>query len=260
MITAGIDMGIQSAKVAILKDGILLSKGKAFCGFKPTEAADQAFEEALTSGKLSRNEIQHITATGAGVNLVSNFDSTVSMMGADAQAGVYFFPSARTVVDVGAEEARAVSCDERGNMLDFVVNSRCAAGAGTFIEAMARALEVKLEEMGPLSIKAEEATPINASCVIFAESDVVSLIHQQKSKEKIARAIYAAMADRISSMMRRLGIKPEVVLVGGVAQDVGFTATLETKLGMNILIPEDPIFAGSIGAALIASNRITKVK
>lgn len=260
MITAGIDMGIQSAKVAILKDGILLSKGKAFCGFKPTEAADQAFEEALTSGKLSRNEIQHITATGAGVNLVSNFDSTVSMMGADAQAGVYFFPSARTVVDVGAEEARAVSCDERGNMLDFVVNSRCAAGAGTFIEAMARALEVKLEEMGPLSIKAEEATPINASCVIFAESDVVSLIHQQKSKEKIARAIYAAMADRISSMMRRLGIKPEVVLVGGVAQDVGFTAALETKLGMKILIPEDPIFAGSIGAALIASNRITKVK
>ncbi len=260
MITAGIDMGIQSAKVAILKDGILLSKGKAFCGFKPTEAADQAFEEALTSGKLSRNEIQHVTATGAGVNLVSNFDSTVSMMGTDAQAGVYFFPSARTVVDVGAEEARAVSCDERGNMLDFVVNSRCAAGAGTFIEAMARALEVKLEEMGPLSIKAEEATPINASCVIFAESDVVSLIHQQKSKEKIARAIYAAMADRISSMMRRLGIKPEVVLVGGVAQDVGFTAALETKLGMNILIPEDPIFAGSIGAALIASNRITKVK
>jgi benzoyl-CoA reductase subunit D len=260
LIAAGIDMGIQSAKVAILKDGILLSKGKAFCGFKPTEAADEAFEEALTSGKLSRNEIQHVTATGAGVNLVSHFDSTISMMGADAQAGVYFFPSARTVVDVGAEEARAVSCDERGNMLDFVVNSRCAAGAGTFIEAMARALEVKLEEMGHLSIKAEEATPINASCVIFAESDVVSLIHRQKSKEKIARAIYAAMADRISSMMRRLGIKPEVVLVGGVAEDVGFTAALERKLGMKILIPEDPVFAGSIGAALIASKRIAKVK
>ena len=104
MIAAGIDMGIQSAKVAILNDGTLLSKGKAFCGFKPTEAADEAFEEALTNGKLSRNEIQHVTATGAGVNLVSNFDSTISMMGADAQAGVYFFPSSRTVVDVGAED------------------------------------------------------------------------------------------------------------------------------------------------------------
>ena len=260
MIAAGIDMGIQSAKVAILKDGILLSKGKAFCGFKPMEAAEEAFEEALTNGKLPRDEIQHVTATGAGVDLVSHFDSTISIMGADAQAGVYFFPSARTVVDVGAEEARAVSCDERGTMLDFVVNSRCAAGAGTFIEAMARALEVKLEEMGPLSIKAEEATPINASCVIFAESDVVSLIHRQESKENIARAIYAAMADRISSMIRRLGINPEVVLVGGVAEDVGFTAALERTLGTNILIPEDPVFAGAVGAALTASKRIAKVK
>jgi len=260
LIAAGIDMGIQSAKVAILKDGIILSKGKAFCGFKPTEAAEEAFEEALTNGKLSRDEIQHVTATGAGVNLVSHFDSTISMMGADAQAGVYFFPSARTVVDIGAEEARAISCDERGTMLNFVVNSRCAAGAGTFIEAMARALEVKLEEMGPLSIKAEEATQINASCVIFAESDVVSLIHRQKSKEKIARAIYVAIADRVSSMIRRLGIKPEVVLVGGVAEDVGFTAALERTLGMNILIPEDPVFAGSVGAAIIASKRIAKVK
>ena len=260
MISAGIDMGTQSAKVAILKDGEILSKGKAFCGFKPKDAAEEAFGEALTNGKLSRDEIRHVTATGAGVDLVSHFDSTISMMGADAQAGVYFFPSARTVVDVGAEDARAVSCDERGTMLDFVVNSRCAAGAGTFIEAMARALEVKLEEMGPLSIKAEKATPINASCVIFAESDVVSLIHRQKSKERIARAIYAALADRVSSMMHRLGIKPEVVLVGGVAEDVGFVAALERTLGMNILIPEDPVFAGAVGAALTASKRIEKVK
>ena len=96
--------------------------------------------------------------------------------------------------------------------------------------------------------------------MIFAESDVVSLIHRQKSKEKIARAIYAALADRVSSMMHRLGIKPEVVLVGGVAEDVGFIAALERTLGMNILIPEDPVFAGAVGAALTASKRIEKVK
>ena len=129
-------------------------------------------------------------------------------------------------------------------MLDFVVNERCAAGAGTFIEAMARALEVKMEDMGPLSLKAERASPINASCVIFGESDVVSLIHRQESKPEIARAVYDAMADRVSSMVHRLGINLDIVLAGGVAKDVGFIESLKRKLGVNILVPEYPEFAG----------------
>ncbi len=256
MITAGIDVGTQSVKVTILKDCEVLSSSIAFCGFKPKEAAEQAFKEALRKADLSFDSLEHVTATGAGADKATNFDSKISMMGADAQAGAYFFPSARTIIDVGAEEARAVSCDENGNMLNFVLNSRCAAGAGTFIEAMARALEVKLEELGPLSLKAEKANPINASCVIFSESDVVSLIHRQEPKPEIARAIYDAMADRISSMVRRLGIKPHVVLIGGVAKDVGFVTSLKRKLGTELLIPEEPVFAGSVGAALTAAKRI----
>jgi benzoyl-CoA reductase subunit D len=145
-------------------------------------------------------------------------------------------------------------------MLNFVVNERCAAGAGTFIEAMARALEVKLEEMGPLSLKAERASPINATCVIFGESDVVTLIHRQESKPEIARAIFDAMADRISSMVQRLGINPDVVLVGGVAKDVGFVASLKRKLGIDLLIPKDPEFTGALGAALNAARRIGELE
>jgi len=148
-----------------------------------------------------------------------------------------------------------VKCDERGIMQDFVVNERCAAGAGTFIEAMARALEVKLEDMGPLSLKAERASPINATCVIFGESDVVSLIHRQESKPEIARAVFDSMADRISSMVHRLGINPDVVLVGGVAKDVGFIESLKRKLGISVLVPEDPEYAGALGAALTAASR-----
>jgi len=256
VIAAGIDIGTQSAKVAILKGGEVLSRSLALCGFNPKEAAEKAFKEALRKARLSFDNVEHITATGAGAAKATNSDSTISMVGADAQAGAYFFPSARTVIDVGAEEARAVSCDENGNMLDFVLNSRCAAGAGTFIEAMARALEVELEELGPLSLKAEKASPINASCVIFSESDVVSLIHRQEPKPEIARAIYDAMADRISSMVHRLGIKPHVVLVGGVAKDVGFVTSLKRKLHTELLIPEGPVFAGSVGAALTAGKRI----
>jgi benzoyl-CoA reductase subunit D len=178
------------------------------------------------------------------------------MMGADARAGVSLFPTARPVLDVGAEEARAVKCDDKGIMVDFVVNERCAAGAGAFIEAMARALEVKLEEMGPLALKAERASPINASCVIFGESDVVTLIHRQESKPEIARAVFDAMADRVSSMLFRLGVNPDVVLVGGVAKDAGFVASLNRKLGLDVLIPEHPEFAGALGAAIIAASRV----
>jgi benzoyl-CoA reductase subunit D len=145
-------------------------------------------------------------------------------------------------------------------MIDFIVNERCAAGAGTFIEAMARALEVSLEEMGPLSLKAERASPINASCVIFGESDVISLIHRQESKAEIARAVFDAMADRISSMVRRLGVNPEVVLMGGVAKDVGFVASLNRKLSVNVLIPEYPEFSGALGAAIIAARRTKEAK
>ena len=255
MISAGIDMGTQRVKVAILKDKQIIAQNQNFSGFEPAKVAEQTFEEAMKSAKLSREDVKHVTATGAGVDMVSFADSTISMMSADAGAGAYFFSSARTVVDVGAEDARAVKCDEKGRMLDFIVNARCAAGAGTFIEAMARALEVELEDMGSLSLKAERASPINASCVIFAESDVVSLIHREEPKTEIARAIFDAMAERVSSMVRRLGIAPDIVLVGGVAKDVGFVASLKNRLGMEILIPEEPLYAGAVGAALIAAKR-----
>jgi len=254
-ITAGIDMGIQTVKVVILKDSVVAARAKSFSGFEPTKAAEQAFDEALKAANFKKEEVIQVVATGSGMDMAPYADGNVSIMGADAKAAVFLFPSARTVIDVGAEEARAVKCDERGIMLDFVLNERCAAGAGTFIEAMARALEVRLEAMGPLSLKAERASPINASCVIFGESDVVSLIHRQESKPEIARAVFDAMADRISSMVHRLGINIDVALVGGVAKDVGFIESLKRKLGINILVPEYPEFAGALGAALTAEAR-----
>jgi benzoyl-CoA reductase subunit D len=255
VVTAGLDLGTQRVKAVILQDGRVVSRIQVFSGFDPAKSAEQALLEALKQANMSRSDLSHVTSTGAGMGMTQIADSTVSMMGADAKAGVCLVPSGRTVVDVGAEEARAVKCDDNGGMLDFVVNERCAAGAGTFIEAMARALEVKLEEMGPLSLKAERASPINASCVIFGESDVVTLIHRQEPKAEIARAIFDAMADRVSSMVYRLGLNPDVVLVGGVAKDVGFEAALKRKLGVNVVVPENPEFAGALGAALTAVNR-----
>jgi benzoyl-CoA reductase subunit D len=255
MITVGLDLGTQSVKTVVLSDGKVLARARAFCGFDPTKAAQDAVEQALKTSGITQTDVASFTATGSGVELSPYPSSTVSVMGADAKAGTILFPKARTIIDVGAEEARAVKCDDRGVMSDFVVNERCAAGAGTFIEAMARALEVKMEDMGPLSLKAERASSINASCVIFGESDVVSLIHKQESKAEIARAVYDAMADRVSSMVHRLGVNPDVVLVGGVAKDVGFVASLKRKLGVEVLIPEFPEYAGALGAALIGASK-----
>jgi benzoyl-CoA reductase subunit D len=255
MITVGMDLGTQRVKAVVLKDNNVIARGQAFSGFDPAKAAEEAVGEALKKVNLKISDVDYFVATGAGVELAPYATSTVSMMGADAKAGVYLFPKARTIIDVGAEEARAVKCDEKALMVDFVVNERCAAGAGAFIEAMARALEVKLEEMGPLSLKAERASPINASCVIFGESDVVSLIHRQESRPEIALAVFDAMADRISSMVHRLGVKTDVVLIGGVAKDVGFVASLKRKLGVDVLIPDFPDYASALGAALTAATR-----
>jgi len=256
VITAGIDMGAKNVKVVILEDNKILSKGIILGGFDQKASAEKVFNETLQKAGLSQDNIEQVVATGAGKDVAPYTNDEISMMGADALGGAFLFPSARTVIDVGAEEGRAVKCDEKGKMLDFVINERCAAGAGTFVEAMSRALEVKLEEMGPLALKAEKAVPMNAQCTIFAESEVVSLIHAKTPKADISRAIHDAIADRIASMTRRLGVQRDVVLVGGVAKNPGFIESLKRALGVDLLVPDEPDFVGALGAALTATRKI----
>ena len=148
MAVAGIDIGAKYAKMVILEDGKILSQGMAECGFDLKEAAENAFNQALESAGLSRDDVTSIVATGAGVESVPFATDTVSMQGAAAKGVNFLLPSVRTVIDIGAEMGRAARCDETGKMVDFVLNERCAAGAGAFVEAMSRALEVDLEQMG----------------------------------------------------------------------------------------------------------------
>jgi len=250
MITAGIDMGSKNVKVMVLKDGQTLAKDLAPSGFDQKAAAEKVFNDVLLKASLPRDDIDHVVATGVGKDVAPYANSEISMVGADALGGNFLYPSVRTVIDVGAETSRVVRCNEKGRMVDFVINEKCAAGSGTFIEAMARALEVKLEEIGPLSLKAEKTISMSAQCTIFAESEVVSLIHEKASKADIARAIHGSIANRIASLARRLGIQRDVVLVGGVAKNVGFVSSLQRTLGVDLLVPEEPDFVGALGAAL----------
>jgi len=258
MAVVGMDVGAKYAKALLLKlkDGQpeILSQGMAECGFDLTEAVEEALNQALAGANLSRDDVSYIVATGA-VEAVPFANGTVSMQGAAARGTYFLLPSVRTVIDIGAEMGRAAKCDETGKMVDFVLNERCAAGAGAFIEAMARALEVEMEQFGPLSLEADRSPPMNAQCTIFAESEVVTLIHEGESKKNIIRALHDAIAERNISMVRRLGVEKDVALIGGLAKNVGFVDSMKRGLEMDVLIPEDPLIVGALGAALIAAER-----
>jgi benzoyl-CoA reductase subunit D len=181
--------------------------------------------------------------------------SKVNDIKAMGKAANYYFASARTVTDVGAEEGRAAKLDENGKALDFAINEKCAAGAGAFIEAMARALETSTEEMGPLALTSDKEIPMNAQCAIFAESEVVGLIHAKTETKDISKAIHDAMASRIVSMIRRIGVNEDVVMLGGVGYNPGFVEAMKRELKLEkIYIPDDPEFGVAVGAAIAATE------
>ena len=217
MITAGIDCGAKNTKTIIMKDGKIIGKGKQLTGFDQKQAVETSLEEAVQAAGIARDDIQRIYGTGSGKNVISMADDDVNDIKAMSKGAHYFFPNARTVADVGAEEGRAAKMDESGNPIDFAINEKCAAGAGAFIETMARALEVTIEEMGLLCLQSAKEIPMNAQCVIFAESEVVGLIHAKTDKSDISKAIHDSMASRIVSMIRRIGVSEDIAMLCGVA-------------------------------------------
>lgn len=259
MITAGIDCGSKNTKVVILKEENIISTSSILSGFDQEKSAEEALNSALNKAGINRTDIKHITATGAGLEAISFANDNVTTITADARGTNYIFPSARTIIDIGAEEGRVVKLNEHGRVKDFGINEKCAAGAGAFIEAMSRALEVDIETMGELSLKSTKQIPMNAQCTIFAESEVVSLIHQKTPKEDIIRAVHDAIADRNTSMVRQIGIEREVALIGGVANNIGFVDSMNRNLGFDLLVPNEiipPEYVSALGAALIAQNKI----
>ena len=254
MITAGIDMGAKNIKVVIFQDGKILGKAKVLAGFETKVSAVEAFSEALKEAGLTRSDIGNIVATGAGRMSAPYTDQDITEVGSDAKAVVRLYPAARTVIDVGAEEGRAIRTNAEGKVIDFALNEKCAAGAGAFTEAMGRALEVKVEDLGPLSLTSKNAIPMNAQCAVFAESEVVSLVHAKTPKEDIARAVHDAIASRIVSLARKVGYEPEIILIGGLAKNVGFVDSLERALEHKVIIPDEPEFLGALGAAMAAAE------
>jgi benzoyl-CoA reductase subunit D len=256
MITAGIDCGAKNTKTVIIKDGKIMAKSTVLTGFNQEEAIEKSLAQALEAARISKDDLEKIGATGSGKKAIHAADVMVNDIKAMAKAALYYFPNSRTVCDVGAEEGKTAIFDKKGNPLDFAINEKCAAGGGSFIEAMCRALETPLEEMGPLALTSKADISINAQCVIFLESEVVGLIHAKTSKADISKAIQDAMASRIVPIIRRVGVNPDMVMMGGVAYNPGFVAALGRELNLDkIYIPDSPEFGAAVGAAIAASEK-----
>ncbi len=260
MIVAGIDMGSRSIKVALLDADApaaprLLAQHLMFPGALDLDAAaERAYAEALGLAGLTATDVRQVMATGAGRKLVRFATADVTEMSAGARGAAWVCPGVTTVIDVGAEEGRGIKVNDAGRALDFAANEKCAAGAGAFAESMARALELDLAAFGAASLRSQCAIPMNAQCTVFAESEVVSLIHAATPKEDIARAVLDAVASRVCAMVRRVGIDGEVLLIGGMVHNPGFVQALQAALGVPLRLAAQPEFVGAIGAALLAAE------
>jgi benzoyl-CoA reductase subunit D len=254
MITAGIDCGSKNTKSVVIKEGKILGKAKVLTGFDQEKSIKGSFEAACKAAGVMEKDIEKIGGTGSGKDSIKGA-ILINDIKAMCKAARFLFPGAGTVADIGAEEGRAAKLDEKGNTVDFAINEKCAAGAGSFIEAMSRALETPLEDLGPLALTSESEIPMNAQCTIFAESEVVGLIHAKTPKNDISKAIHDAIAGRIASMIRRVGFDDEIVIIGGMARNPAFIKAVKTQLNIDdIKIPDDPEFGAAIGAAVAVSE------
>ncbi|WP_456329324.1 acyl-CoA dehydratase activase [Archaeoglobus sp.] len=251
MITAGIDIGSLTAKCALMRDGELIAYKIIKVSPDLEETARKVFQETLKAAGIKEEEVEKIIATGYGRNKVEFADKRVTEISCHAKGALYFIPTTRTVVDIGGQDSKVIAI-ENGKVAEFVMNDKCAAGTGRFLEVMAAALNLKVEELGEVAEKAKRATKISSTCTVFAESEVISHLASGERVEDIVAGIHEAIASRIAAMARRVKIEPDIVLTGGVAKNRAMKKALEKEFGMEIKTPPEPQIVGAVGAALFA--------
>ena len=254
MALAGIDVGSVNTSVVILDDGRIISHsivGSAEEGAEPR----QAMELALGVAGLGWGAIAAVVATGRGRSGVDFAQRQSSEVLCQSRGALWLFPSARTVINLGAESSRAISLDDYGRVKSFATNDKCAAGSGLFLESMAYLIGVPVAEIGKLALAAETAEEVSSRCAVFAESEVISHIHRGVAKERILAGLHRAVADRILDLASRVAIRPEVVVTGGVAKNPAIIKELEAKLGLAVRLPPEPQMVGALGAALLAGDQ-----
>ena len=250
-IFAGVDVGTHSLKLVLLqREEILATR---MIPVQEEEINSQSAMEVLLGEKgLSGEALASVVATGVGRKTVPFAEKVRSEQLCHARGAHWYFPGARTVLDVGAEGTRAMKVNERGDVQDFSCNSKCAAGTGAFVEVMATLLEIPLEEVGEWASRTSEREKVSSYCTVFAESEVISLIHQGRSREAILGGVVQAVAERSFELLKKIGLRPQIVLTGGTAKNQRLRRSLEEMADQEVFCPPDAQIVGALGAALFA--------
>jgi predicted CoA-substrate-specific enzyme activase len=255
--TCGIDIGSVSTEVVILN--LENSKIKSYViiptGSNSRDSADKALKDSLRKACLTKNDLKAIVATGYGRINIPFADKNITEISCHAKGVASLFPDLeiKTVIDIGGQDSKVIKL-ENGNPIDFLMNDKCAAGTGRFLEVMAKALEISLDEFASIFNKTNEKVDITSTCTVFAESEIVSLIGHGIDKNKIIKGLIYSIANRIISMVERVGLEERVCITGGVAKNLGVVKALEEKLGVKIIIPFEPEIIGALGAAYLAQD------
>lgn len=254
MITAGIDIGSISTKAAIMNGGALLGTRVISTGYNSELAGNKAFDEILSELGVPRNTIERIVSTGYGRKSMAASDKTITEIMCHAAGAHYLNPQTRSIIDIGGQDSKAIVIDDKGKVINFVMNDKCAAGTGRFLEVMARALEVNLDQFGEISLQADRPAKISSLCTVFAESEVISLIAKGEKRENIIAGIHDSICARVYAMMMRIGVREPVMITGGVAKNMGVVRALEKTINAHVEVSKYAQENGAIGAALLAQK------
>lgn len=261
ILAAGVDIGSTTAKSSVMFNDKIRFGPILSTGANPTEAGERALKETLSKLNMGNIDRKYIVATGYGRVKAPFADETVTEISCHGRGARYISPDIHTVIDIGGQDSKAIALGEDGRVIDFALNDKCAAGTGRFLEFASKlVLEVPLEDLGKLSMNSINPAKISSTCTVFALTEIVSLLAEGTSKEDIIAGLHNAISQRVATMGKKVGIRPEVMLTGGVSKNLGLRSALSRDLGVPIHIPEkiDPQLVGALGAAIIAKSRLEK--
>ena len=253
---AGLDIGSTMTKVVIIGQEII-SSVVTLTGPEQRKLANKVMEEALNKANLSFDKITYLVATGYGRINVPFADRQITEISCHARGIADLFPEAKTIIDIGGQDCKGIKLN-KGRIIGFVMNDKCAAGTGRFLEVMAESLGVKLSEIGELSLAAKNRIGISSTCTVFAQQEVVSKLAEGVPVEDLLAGIHEALASRIYGLVSKLKPEREVVITGGGAKNIGLVKALEDKFGFPLVIPSEPLLTGALGAALISKDIVKK--
>lgn len=251
MLVAGVDVGAATAKTAVVLDGKLISWEVMPTGDYVENSAIEVTKKALGKVGYTMDQLDYCCSTGYGRRAVKFSQKAISEIICHAKGVNYSYPDVRTIIDIGGQDSKVISVLENGTVADFVMNDKCAAGTGRFLEVMADVLKLTIDEMGPEAIKSKHPAQINSTCTIFAESEMISLRAQKTPREDIVAGLHRAVSRRVGILGRQVGYKDRIAFTGGVALNTGVVHFLQEFLKTELLVPQPPQIMGAIGAALL---------